>query len=183
MQEAFLFSGSGGQGVMFAGQLLAYAALSQGLQVTWIPSYGPEMRGGTAHCFVIMSDRPIGSPVVRYPQVVVVFNNPSFEKYEPQVAPGGLLAVNTSLVVRRSSRSDIDCLYVPASDMADESGEIRLMNMVMLGAVLAARPVLPPDAVKKALQEHLPSRRRYLLESNYAALEKGATFVSTAVNW
>ncbi|NWG15189.1 MAG: 2-oxoacid:acceptor oxidoreductase family protein [Chloroflexi bacterium] len=181
MQKEFLFSGFGGQGVMFAGQLLAYAAMDEGLEVTWIPSYGPEMRGGTAHCFVIISDKPIGSPVTRCPQVGIVFNNPSFVKYEGEVAPGGLLAINTSLVSAQSHRADISLLPVPATQLADGLGDVRMANVVMLGAVLTAVPALPLEAIRHALQTHLPEHRRKLLDANYKALEKGAEFARSMV--
>lgn len=181
MQKEFLFAGFGGQGVMFAGQLLAYAAMDEGLEVTWIPSYGPEMRGGTAHCFVIISDRPIGSPVTRHPQVAVVFNNPSFAKYEPEVALGGMLAANASLITQTSRRSDISVLNVPATQIADELGDMRLTNVVMLGAVMAAFPALPVAAIRSALNNHLPEHRRSLLSKNYLALEKGAQFAASMV--
>jgi 2-oxoglutarate ferredoxin oxidoreductase subunit gamma len=181
MREEFLFSGFGGQGVMLVGQVLAYAGMAAGLHVTWIPSYGPEMRGGTAHCVVILSDKQIGSPVVRYPQTAVVFNNPSFDKYESQVAPGGLLVVNSALVAKQSARTDMKCLYVPATQIADDLGELKLTNMVLLGAVLAARPVLPLETVRQTLAEHIPSHRRYLLEGNYRALEQGAAFALSTV--
>lgn len=178
MQEEFLFAGFGGQGVMFVGQLLAYAAMSEGYEVTWIPSYGPEMRGGTAHCFVVISDKPIGSPIVRYPKTVVVFNNPSFEKYEASLAAGGLLARNASLIGASSMRTDIIDLGCPATALADELGNSKLANVVMLGAVLAARPVIPVEAVKRALDEHIPAHRRDLLGLNYKALERGAEFAA-----
>lgn len=181
MQQEFLFAGFGGQGVMFAGQLLAYAGMAHGLNVTWIPSYGPEMRGGTAHCFVILSDKQIGSPVVRYPKTGIVFNNPSFEKYVSEIAEGGLLAVNASLVNKPSVREDIRVLYVPATEIADELGNLRLANVVMLGAVLAANPVLPLEVLQHALDEHIPARRRSMLEANYQALERGAAFVEGKV--
>jgi 2-oxoglutarate ferredoxin oxidoreductase subunit gamma len=181
MQEEFLFSGFGGQGVMFVGQLLAYTALDEGLEVTWIPSYGPEMRGGTAHCYVVISDKPIGSPVVRYPKVVAAFNKPSFDKYEPLVAPGGLLAYNSSLINQESTRTDITILPVPASELADELGNLRLANIIMLGAVLATRPVLPFAALKHGIEGHIPAHRRNLLELNLKALDKSATFVADMI--
>lgn len=174
MQEVFLFSGFGGQGVMFGGQLLSYAAMDEGREVTWIPSYGPEMRGGTAHCFVVISDKPIGSPIVKNPGVVLAFNLPSFEKYQPLIAPGGLLAVNSSLVPSSSTRTDINVLEVPATEIADEIGSLRIANLVMLGAVLAARPVLPLDALKHALEEHIPPHRRSMLGMNFEAVDRGA---------
>lgn len=177
MQHTFLFSGFGGQGVMFAGQLLAYAGMDEGLNVTWIPSYGPEMRGGTAHCFVTLSDKYIGSPMVQHPMVAVLFNEPAFQKYEPMVAEGGLLATNASLVTRQSSRKDIQSLYIPATAIADELGEPRLTNVVMLGAVLAHSPILPIEAFQRALELHLPARRKHLLALNNKALEMGAALV------
>lgn len=181
MQEEFLFAGFGGQGVMFAGQLLAYAAMEEGKEVTWIPSYGPEMRGGTAHCFVVISDRPIGSPIVRHPKVAIVFNNPSFEKYEPLVAPGGVLTVNASLVTHKTSRTDITALEVPASDIADEFGNLRIANLVLLGAALTVRPVLTLDAIKRALHNHIPEHRRDTLQVNYQALERGVEFAAAVL--
>jgi 2-oxoglutarate ferredoxin oxidoreductase subunit gamma len=176
MHETFVFSGFGGQGVMFAGQLLAHAALDAGLSVTWIPSYGPEMRGGTAHCFVVMADTPIGSPIARRSSTVVVFNNPSFDKYEPLVEPGGLLAIDSTLVERTTHRIDITLLPVPAHAIADELGLLRLANVVMLGAVLAVRPVVPPEMLQTALERYLPAHRRDLLDLNYAAVERGIAF-------
>jgi 2-oxoglutarate ferredoxin oxidoreductase subunit gamma len=182
MHEAFLIAGFGGQGVMFAGQLLAYAGMSVGREVTWIPSYGPEMRGGTAHCYVVISDKPIGSPIVKYPQVAMVFNNPSFDKYEPLVITDGILVRNASLVTRTSARTDITELPVPAAALADEIGDLRLANVVMLGAVLTARPIIPLDAIRRALDEHIPPHRRDMLAFNYEALNKGAAFASSLAN-
>ncbi len=182
MHETFLIAGFGGQGVMFAGQLLAYAGMSEGREVTWIPSYGPEMRGGTAHCYVVISDRVIGSPIVKHPQIALVFNNPSFDKYEPLVATGGVLVRNASLVTRSSSRTDVTELPVPAAAMADEIGDLRLANVVMLGATLTARPIIPLDAIRRALDEHIPPHRRDMLAFNYEALNKGAAFAASLLN-
>jgi 2-oxoglutarate ferredoxin oxidoreductase subunit gamma len=174
-QDEIIFAGFGGQGVLFAGQLLAYAAMDEGRHVTWIPSYGPEMRGGTANCTVVVADDPIGSPLVSQPGVAVVFNKPSFDKYEPLVAPGGLLVVNSALVETTSERADISVLPVPATTEAEElSGNARLANMVMLAAMLTARPVVPLDAIRAALEAHLPEHRRDMLPDNYKALERGA---------
>ena len=182
MQQEFLFAGFGGQGIMFVGQLLAYAAMDEGLEVTWIPSYGPEMRGGTAHCFVVISDRAIGSPVVKHPKAAIVFNNPSFTKYEPLVAPGGLLALNASLIDQQSLRTDITHLAVPASEIADRLGNPKLTNVVMLGAILAHIPIIPMNAVQSALDRHLPARHRDMLTLNNAALEQGFRFASHLVS-
>ncbi|MCC6801249.1 MAG: 2-oxoacid:acceptor oxidoreductase family protein [Anaerolineae bacterium] len=174
MFEDVVVSGSGGQGVMFAGQLLAYAAMDEGLEVTWIPSYGPEMRGGTAHCYVVISDHPIGSPLVQNPKLALVFNEPSFAKYEPLVAPGGVLVINQSIIAHASQRHDIAVLPVPASEIAGGCGSLRVINMVLLGAALAVRPILPFGAVRRALEQHLPEKHRNLLALNLEALERGA---------
>ncbi|MBP9503644.1 MAG: 2-oxoacid:acceptor oxidoreductase family protein, partial [Candidatus Promineofilum sp.] len=122
METSIIISGFGGQGALFAGQLLAYAGMDAGRHVTWIPSYGPEMRGGTAHCVVIISDDPVGAPVVAHPDVAIVLNLPSFHKYEPLVKPEGLLIVNSSLVDHQSSRADIETIYIPANGLAEEWG-------------------------------------------------------------
>jgi len=173
MQQELVFSGFGGQGVMFVGQLLAYAAMDEGREVTWIPSYGPEMRGGTAHCFVVISDKPIGSPVVRYPKVAIAFNNPSAVKYDSIVAEGGLLVVNQSLVQHECQRTDIEIVKVPATEIAEEIGDARLTNMVLLGATLETRPIVSIDTLEQALIEHIPKHRRNLLEKNFNALTRG----------
>lgn len=174
MHEEIIFSGFGGQGALFAGQLLAYAALDSGLHVTWIPSYGPEMRGGTANCTVIVSDEPIGSPLVRRPSSVVALNLPSFEKYEVLVKPGGVLVYNESLIPAQPSRTDIRHIAVPANVIAEELGNVRQANVVLLGAYLAATGLLPMAAVESALDLHLPERQRKYLASNKQALARGA---------
>ncbi len=176
MQNEFLFAGFGGQGVMFAGQLLAYAAMDAGLEVTWIPSYGPEMRGGTAHCIVVVSDKAIGSPIVRQPTIAIIFNNPSFIKYAPQVKSEGILIFNETLISARTDRSDITTLAVPATQMAEKLGNTRLMNVLLLGAALSAVPVIPVEAVRGALETHLPARHRDLLPLNLQALEAGVSY-------
>lgn len=173
MQTEIVFSGFGGQGVMFVGQLLAYAAMDAGKEVTWIPSYGPEMRGGTAHCFVVVSDEPIGAPVVAHPQNAVAFNKPSFTKYEALVASGGLLVVNASLVEDHATRTDLNVLRVPATETAEALGEVRLTNMVLLGALLGTREILSKAVLRAAIDSHIPEHRRNLLELNYRALERG----------
>ena len=177
MHEETIFSGFGGQGALFAGQLLAYAAMDNGKEVTWIPSYGPEMRGGTAHCTVIVSDAPIGAPMVRHPSSAVALNLPSFEKYEPLIKPGGLLVYNGSLIEKSPSRADIRYVAVPANDIGEELGNVRQANVVLLGAYLAATGLLPLEAVNSALDAHLPERQRRYLASNKEALRRGADCV------
>jgi 2-oxoglutarate ferredoxin oxidoreductase subunit gamma len=178
MQTEILIAGFGGQGVLFAGQVLAYAAMDSGYAVTWIPSYGPEMRGGTANCTVIIADEEIGSPLVRHPRGAIVLNLPSFDRYEPLVAPGGALIVNGSLVNRPVGRDDIRSAVVPGNEMAEELGDKRLMNIVMAGALLNLLPVLPLEAVERALEEHLPERHKKLLPLNLRALRTGYEFAN-----
>ena len=174
MQEEIIISGFGGQGALFAGQLLAYAAMDNGYHVTWIPSYGPEMRGGKARCTIVVSDEEIGSPLVRRPSAAIVLNIPSMEAFEPTVKPGGVLVVNGSLVPQKSERTDIRVFHVPASDLATELGNIRMANVICLGALVQAIGIVPIEAVEQALHDHLPERHRKLLGLNKEALGKGA---------
>ncbi|HXF69166.1 MAG TPA: 2-oxoacid:acceptor oxidoreductase family protein [Thermoflexus sp.] len=174
MQVEIVIAGFGGQGILFAGQVLAYAAMDAGKNVTWFPSYGPEMRGGTANCTVIISDEEIGSPLVRYPRAAIVMNRPSLDKYEPLVQPGGVLVVNASMAGREVERTDVEVVALPASEMAEALGDRRLANMVLVGALLARLPVLTLEQVERALQEHMPGRHRHLIEQNIQALREGA---------
>jgi 2-oxoglutarate ferredoxin oxidoreductase subunit gamma len=178
MQQEIIVSGFGGQGTLFAGQLLAYAAMDSGYHVTWIPSYGPEMRGGKARCTVVVSDEEIGSPLVRQPGAVIALNLPSMEAFEPAVKPGGLLVVNSSLIPRKSERTDIRVLYMPASEMATELGNVRLANVICLGALVQITGVVPVAAIEQALDDHLPERHRRLLGLNKEALHKGVALAS-----
>ncbi len=175
MHLEIIISGFGGQGSLFAGQLLAYAALDAGKHVTWIPSYGPEMRGGTAHCTVVISDEPIGSPLVRQPGAAVALNLPSFRKYEEILKPGGVLVYNCSLIETEETRSDVVYCGVPANAVAESLSNVRQANVVLLGALLQITDVLPLAAVERALDAHLPARQRQYLESNKEALRQGAT--------
>lgn len=176
MQTEIVIAGFGGQGVLFAGQVLAYAAMDNGNEVTWIPSYGPEMRGGTANCTIVIADEEIGSPLVRHPKAVIVLNLPSLDRYEPLVEPGGVLVANASLINRVPDREDIRTVFIPANEMAESLGDKRLTNMVALGAMLACLPVLPLEAIQQALEDHLPERHKRLLPVNYEALRLGAEF-------
>lgn len=182
METSIIIAGFGGQGVLFAGQLLAYAGMDAGQHVTWIPSYGPEMRGGTAHCVVIVSDEPIGAPVVSRPDIAVVLNLPSHDKYAPLVKPGGLLVVNSSLISAESSRTDIDIVHVPANAIAEEWGTAKMLNMAALGAMLAARPILSLSVVEKALAEHLPAGKQHLVERNLQVIRHGHQVGTTATS-
>ena len=181
MHEEIIISGFGGQGALFAGQLLAYAGMEQGKEVTWIPSYGPEMRGGTAHCTVVISDEPVGSPLVRHPSAVIALNLPSVDKYEGLVRPGGLLIYNSSLVERPVYRTDLTVIAVPANEISIEEtaalideGDARLANVVCLGALVESTGALPHEAIEAALEAHLPERHQRWLEPNRRALRRGA---------
>jgi 2-oxoglutarate ferredoxin oxidoreductase subunit gamma len=180
METSIIVSGFGGQGTLFAGMVLTYAALDHGKHCTWIPSYGPEMRGGTAHCTVIISDEEIGSPLVRNPDVVIAMNLPSLDKYETLLKEDGLIIVNKSLINRGIEREGINGLSIPGNEMAEELGNSRITNMIMVGAMLELSGVLPIDVVKKALDEHIPERNRKYLPLNFEALEKGAEFARQA---
>lgn len=176
MQTEVIISGFGGQGTLYAGQVLAYAAMDEGKQVTWIPSYGPEMRGGTANCTVVVSDEEIGSPTVKYPKAVLALNLPSLDKYEAMMAPGGCMVVNESMVNRKPVRTDIRVVMLPANEIAREIGNERATNMVMLGALLANTGILPEGALEKALKNHTAQRLQKFVEMNIQALRRGGEY-------
>jgi len=181
-ETSIIISGFGGQGTLFAGQVLAYAFMDNGFEVTWIPSYGPEMRGGTAHCTVIVSEESIGSPLVRHPDVVLALNLPSVDKYEKLVPDGGVLIANSSLFNREIERKGIRSILIPANKFAEELGVSRLANMVMVGAMAYSSPILPLDALKKALDEHIPERHQKTLPQNFAAMDKGFEYAKENLN-
>jgi len=173
MQKEIIISGFGGQGVLFAGQVIAYAAMDSGMEVTWIPSYGPEMRGGTANCTVVIADHEIGSPLVKNPPLVIALNLPSYDKYESMMQVGGTLVVNQSMVDRGAKRDDINSVFVAANEIAEQIGDKKLTNMVTVGALLAALPEVTVEALEAALKAHLPTRHQHLLPKNYEALRRG----------
>lgn len=179
MHAEIVIAGFGGQGVLFAGQLLAYAGMAEGRHVTWIPSYGPEMRGGTAHCTVIVSDEEIGSPLVRHPQIALVLNPPSMEKYAGQVKPGGWLIVDASLVVERSGRADIHEVDVPAHDMAAGLGMSQAANVVMIGTLIAETGVVQLETVERILAEKF-AHKPEVAEANRRALRLGMEYATKA---
>ena len=173
MQHEIIVSGFGGQGVLFGGQLIAYTAMDLNQQVTWIPSYGPEMRGGTANCTVIVSDEEIGSPLVKNPKAVIAMNLPSLNKYEDLIQPGGVLIVNTSMVDREAVRDDITIMALPANDIADQLGTPKSLNMVMLGALLSKLPLFTLAEVEASMRDHTPERNQRFLPGNVKALKAG----------
>jgi 2-oxoglutarate ferredoxin oxidoreductase subunit gamma len=177
MLEEMIIAGFGGQGVMSMGQLIAYAGMIEGKGVSWLPSYGPEQRGGTANCAVVVSDDPVGSPVVTQPTTAIVLNNPSFDKFEPRVRPGGLLIVNSSLVMKVSERTDIKVVELPATDLANDLGNSRVANMILLGAFLEFSKIVSENSIIESLRKVLGEDKLHLIEINKLALKKGAALV------
>ena len=166
-----LIAGFGGQGILFAGKFLAYKGLLEDLQVSWLPSYGPEMRGGTANCNVILSEEAVGSPIVNKPDVLIVMNLPSLEKYEGTVVPGGQIYVDSTLISKKVERSDVQVFYIPATKMANDAGVPTLANMVMMGCVLKNNPELTFDGTAETMQKLVPAKKANLVELNMKALE------------
>lgn len=168
-----LFAGFGGQGILFAGKFLAYKGLLEGKQVSWLPSYGPEMRGGTANCSVILSDDPIGSPIVDKPDVLIAMNLPSLDKYENDVVPGGKIFVDSSLIERKVERTDVDVYYVPATSLASENEISTLANMIITGKVLSEVSGLETDNTNEVLGKIISARHQNMLDANIKALSIG----------
>ena len=172
-----IFAGFGGQGVMSMGMMVAYAGMIEEKNVSWIPSYGPEIRGGTANCAVVVTADEIGSPIITEPDVVVAMNLPSMTKFEPMLKPGGMLIYNSSLIEREGGRDDITVIAVPANDLASELGNTRVANMIVMGTLLAKTKVVGIDSIKKALRQVLPVHRHDLLGVNEDAMKRGAEYV------
>ena len=181
MNEKIILSGFGGQGVMLAGMILAQAGLLEQREVSWLPSYGPEMRGGTANCHVTISDRPIASPVILSANCAIVMNLPSFVRYESQVAPGGVFLINSSLIEKKAKRDDIRVFYLPASELAMELGNKKAANMVMLGAYSRAAGMLKRDVFARALDNMSDKKGDMPTELNLRAFELGSEYICTAL--
>lgn len=177
MTENILIAGFGGQGVMSMGQMLCYGGMMEGHEVSWLPSYGPEMRGGSANCMVIVSDSAIGSPVFDRAGCLMAMNLPSLDKFEPLLAPGGKLLINSSLIERKASREDISAYYIPANDIANELGNSRVAGMVMLGAYLKLAGVVTPESMLLALKKVFGERKADMIPVNEEALKRGAALV------
>jgi 2-oxoglutarate ferredoxin oxidoreductase subunit gamma len=175
MMHQVVAAGFGGQGVLTMGQLLTYAGMLEGNDVSWLPSYGPEMRGGTANCHVIITDEgAVGSPIITDATAVIVMNRPSLAKFEPLAVPKGLLLINSSLVTDRPKRDDIEALYIPANEIADELGNIRVANIVMLGAYLKRTGAVGFDSIEAALRKAFGEKKAGLIPVNMKALSRGA---------
>lgn len=171
-----VIAGFGGQGVLVLGQLIAYAGMIEDKAVSWFPSYGPEQRGGTCHCSVVVSAEEIGSPVVGKPDAAIVMNSPSFQRFESQVVPGGLLIYNSTLIHHTPQRTDIEVVAVPANQIADELGTSRVANMVLLGAFIEKTGIIEIDSVQVSLEKVLSERHHHLIPTNMKALERGRAY-------
>jgi len=177
MKKEIIISGFGGQGVMSIGKSLVEAGINEGLEVTWAPSYGPEMRGGTANCSVVLSDKPVGSPVFTYPTELIAMNVPSLIKFEPMVKEGGLIFINSSVVSEKVQRTDLKAVYVACDEIAYKVGNPKVGNMVMLGAYVAATGALKPDTIRKMITEMFTGPKAKLVDLNFKALDEGMACV------
>ena len=170
----YLFSGFGGQGILFAGKFIAYKGLIEDKQVSWLPSYGPEMRGGTASCSVIVSDEPVGSPIVTTPDVLVAMNLPSLDRFESKVAPGGMIFLDSSLIEREVVRTDVKVFRIPATRLAGENGFPTLANMIIVGKILKELGEYNDEGLKAALAKVISAKHADMMEVNRKAIDLGA---------
>ena len=171
-----IIAGFGGQGLLFAGKVLAYGGLLEGKEVSWLPSYGPERRGGTATCNVILSETPIGSPIVQHPSSLIVMNTPSLDKYESMVAPGGKIFVDSTLISRKVNREDVEVFYIPATQMASDMNASGLANMILLGALLRETACIKDDTLPDALHHVIPARKADLFDLNMTTVQAGRDY-------
>ena len=171
-----LIAGFGGQGILFAGKFLAYKGLLEDLQVSWLPSYGPEMRGGTANCSVVLSDTPVGSPIITNPDVLVAMNLPSLQKYVDSVVPGGQIYVDSALISEKVTRTDVEVYYIPATAMAKDAGMATLANMILTGHLLENHPELDFAGTDAVVNKLVPPKKAALIELNMKALTLGKDF-------
>lgn len=176
MKKEVILSGFGGQGVMSIGKNLVEAAVAEDLEASWVPSYGPEMRGGTANCNVILSDDPVGSPIITDPDVLIVMNLPSLQKYVDAVVPGGQIYVDSTLISEKVERTDVEVYYIPATQMANDAGVPTLANMVIMGHVLKNNPELTFDGTEATVAKLVPPAKAQLVELNMKALQAGRDY-------
>ena len=176
MTTQILIAGFGGQGVLFAGKCLAYEGLVENKQVSWLPSYGPEMRGGTANCSVILSDEPVGSPIVSNPDVLIAMNLPSLDKYEKDVVKGGKIFVDNTLISRKVERTDVKAFYIPATSMANELGIPSLANMIIVGKMIKETGIVTIESACEAMKKVVSARHQDMLDANIKALNAGFNY-------
>ena len=172
-----IMAGFGGQGLLFSGKVLAHAGLIEQKELSWLPSYGPEMRGGTCNCSVIVSDDPVGSPIIAHPNILMVMNEPSLDKFEETVAPGGTIFVDSSLIARKVKRTDVKVVYIPATQMAKDMDALSLANMIILGAIVESTKCVKGETVTEALKHTISARKANLLDLNLKAVAAGVEFM------
>ncbi len=177
MTEEIIIAGFGGQGVLSMGQTLGYASMVEGKNVTWMPSYGPEMRGGTANCITILSDEEISSPIISVFDTGIILNQPSMDKFAPKVKKGGLIIYESTTILHPTDRKDIEVYAIPAAETANQMKNTKIANMILLGAYLERKPVVGIDSIIAALKKVLPERYHHLLELNRNALLKGQELI------
>lgn len=175
-QNEIIFSGFGGQGIQAAGKLIAYAGMLENKFVSFLPSYGPEMRGGTSNCHVIISDEPVGSPIINNATALLAMNRPSLDKFENSIVPGGIILVDSSLVNRSPSRTDVKIFEIPATKIASDMGNLTYANIIMLGKLLAETGVVSSEYFEKGLRKILPEKKHYMIPEEMKALETGMNY-------
>ena len=173
MTNEIILAGFGGQGVLFAGKILAYCGLIDNKELSWLPSYGPEMRGGTANCSVCISDEPIGSPLVLEPSLLIAMNLPSYEKFIGAVKAGGKAFIDSTLIDEKSDRTDIDCFYVPATQLATDNNLNGMANIILLGKLIKETGMFTLESIKKAMEKCIPPKKAHLIDGNMKAIEIG----------
>lgn len=176
MKNEIVIAGFGGQGILFSGKVMVYAGMMDGHEVSWLPSYGPEMRGGTANCSVIISDTPIGSPIVNDPEILIAMNLPSLDKFEDAILPNGMAFIDSTLITRKVNRDDVKCFYIPSTQMANDNGMAGLANMIMLGKVIREVDGFELDSIIAAIKKVVPARKADMLEKNIKAVELGYNY-------
>lgn len=176
MNKEILIAGFGGQGILFSGKFLAYEGLIDGKEVSWLPSYGPEMRGGTANCSIIISDSAVGSPIVSNPDILIAMNLPSLDKYESETKKGGQIFVDSSLIERKVERDDVETYYIPATKMASDEGLTGLANMIMIGHMIAKSGIIPEENIEKAMQKVVPATKQNMFDLNMKAVKLGFNY-------
>ncbi len=176
MNKEILIAGFGGQGILFSGKFLAYEGLIDGKEVSWLPSYGPEMRGGTANCSIIISDNAVGSPIVSNPDILIAMNLPSLDKYENETKAGGQIFVDSSLIDRKVERTDVETYYIPATKMASDEGLTGLANMIIIGHMIAKSGIVPEENIEKAMQKVVPATKQNMFDLNMKAVQLGFNY-------